>query len=141
MISWLAHFFGRGAKASDSPLSRVETDVGGREAQNAGADIAFQRGREFFDAARYPEAISRFEQSVEHKHDFAEAHYYLGLSQHRQGRYEQACDAFFLALCFAPQMGSAHLALARTEHAKGETVDALQSIERAIQTGERGADV
>jgi tetratricopeptide (TPR) repeat protein len=141
LLGWLARLFGRCPDKSVEAVTFAATDIDGQEAEHARAELAFQRGRKLFDAARYPEAVSCFEQSVEQKHDFADAHYYLGLSQHRQGRYEEASDAFAMALCFAPQMGTAYVALARAELGKGETREALHSTERAIQAGERGADV
>jgi tetratricopeptide (TPR) repeat protein len=141
LLGWLARLIGRRPVKSVEAVSLAETDIDGQRAQDAGAELAFQYGRELFNGARYAEAVTCFEQSVEQKHDFADAHYYLGLSQHRQGRYEDACDAISMALCFAPQMGSAHVALARAEVGKGETREALHSIERAIQAGERSAEV
>ncbi|MCC6532785.1 MAG: tetratricopeptide repeat protein [Burkholderiales bacterium] len=93
-----------------------------------------------FNAHRYVDAITCLEGCLVQRHDWPQAHYYLGLATLRLGRHEEAADALVMALCFAPEMGSAHYALAVVEHKQGHRAEALESVRRAIERGERNAD-
>lgn len=138
MTGWIARLFKRPGRESGRPASGNGTMP---EPRQAGADREFRSGLEHFHAARYDEAATCFESALEQCHDFVEAHYQLGLVRLRQGLFEEACDSFTLALCFAPRMAGAHFGLACAQSERGERTEALISVERAIEAGEGGPEI
>jgi tetratricopeptide (TPR) repeat protein len=140
MVNWIARLLGwRSAFPGVEPLSetlRANTELPCD--QDVQQDI--RRGVDLFNAAQYELAMRCFETALERRHDSADAHYYLGLVLHRQGHFEEACDAYVMALCFAPSMGLAYWALALAEWKLGKNIDAIGSVEKAIEAGERNAE-
>jgi Flp pilus assembly protein TadD len=96
------------------------------------SDAEFDQAVEVYRLAQYERAVERFEAIITSKHDYADAHYYLGLALYHLARFAEACDAFTMASCFAPKMAKAYLALAHCEHEQGNTAAALTSIEQTL---------
>ncbi|RPI48730.1 MAG: tetratricopeptide repeat protein [Betaproteobacteria bacterium] len=140
MSNWVARILGRWPnRAAIEPAAGSVAEPGPAPIErDAQGELA--RGIELFDAGQYERAAECFEAAVELAHDWADAHYHLGLAQHRRGRFEDACDAFAMALCFAPEMARAHFALALAERKLGKRDAALASVARAIHFGQDTAE-
>jgi Tfp pilus assembly protein PilF len=108
--------------------------------EQAELQARFEAGIDLLRSMHYEQAVECFAALIDQKHDWAEAHYRLGLAQHHLGRLEDAGDSFALALCFAPAMACAHHALALTERKRGKLDAALASVEQSIEGGLRQAD-
>src|SRR5215213_6908448 len=78
---------------------------------DAYANGLFLAGREFLSLQKDREAIKAFKESVKLNPNVAEAHYGLGFSNFRMGRFRDAVDAFKKATQLEPQMAKAHYGL------------------------------
>jgi len=76
------------------------------------ANDLFLAGRDFLAQHKDREAIKAFKDSIKLNPNVAEAHYGLGFSNFRMGRFRDAVDAFKKATQLSPQMAKAHYGLA-----------------------------
>jgi tetratricopeptide (TPR) repeat protein len=137
MINWVARLLRR-------PVGPAATEPADSAAVRSVPDEAFSvlydRGRAAFKKGLYADAVRDLQTATERNPDCgAEVYCCLGMAQHRIDMLEEAADALTMALCFAPEMGPAHLALALVERKQGKPKAALESVGRAIAYGETGA--
>ena len=139
MLNWVARLLRRQQNGTASEMGTCSAapihDGPATELQ-----AAFDRGKELFSNAQYGRAAEYFQAAIDTRHDWAEAHRYLGLALYQLDLYEDAADAFAMAICFSPKMGKAHFALALAERKLGRLEAALVSVERALAYGERNAE-
>ncbi len=69
----------------------------------------YERGREYFGAEKYREAIIEFRNAIKADPDFTPAHYHLGLSSIKLGELPEAAKAFEQTLELDPQYTDAAL--------------------------------
>ncbi len=137
LISRLAERLSRWRQARHDSPPRIESGpVISTVPESAQSQLV--RGVEHYRRREYDQAILFFEAAIEATHDFADAHYHLGLALYQLGRFEDAADAFGMALCFAPTLSRAQLALAHAENMQGKSVQALSTLELLL---ERESDV
>lgn len=72
-----------------------------------------QAGARLRQSARYAEAEHNLLRAIELEHDYAPAHFELGLTYSEQGQLEDAADYFQLAVHFAPEFAPAWLQLGK----------------------------
>lgn len=140
LSGWVARLLRRGQVDAGTLPRAAAVAEPTRLTPNAEQQVEFEQGLERFRAQQYDRALLHFEAAIVLKHDWADAHYYAGVSQHRLGCFEEACDAFAMALCFAPDMTKAHYALALAERKLGRSDAALASVERSLGGVDQNAD-
>lgn len=139
MIGWLTRLMGRTAAPSQPRVEppvihpAAEQPVGQREE-------AYDEGMRLFEAGCFDAAADRFEAAIDLKHDWAAAHYQLGLCRLRQGLREDARDAFVMSLCFDPSAGVVRYAMALAERALGQIDDALATVDGLLEREPGHAD-
>ena len=121
-------------RPTGNPATRSASTVSPKPAASPSPQESetFTLGLELFKTKRYARAIECFESVIASKHDWADVHYYLGVSLLRVARFEEASDAFNMACCFAPRMAEAYLGLAEAESEQGKVDAALGSIDKAL---------
>lgn len=67
------------------------------EAPSDKAEAFYQTGVQAWDAGNVEGAIKAFKAAVSHRHNFAEAHYNLGIALARQGHKQESCRAAYEA--------------------------------------------
>lgn len=137
MPGWLARLFASGHERAAGEPGAGDTrarEAAQSEAARHAAAAHLRRGAEAYADGRYADAIGELEAVLEHEPESADAYYRLGLAQHRLGRYEEAADAFVMALHYAPSMTKAYTALAEAQWKQGWIDQALQTIERSIES-------
>ena len=100
-----------------------------------GASAAeLQRANDLFNRGQFDAAAGLLTQLLEAKHDFADAHFLLGLIEKKRGDPEAAADCFVLATTFRPDFADAWCQLAAVEMARGDMEGGRQAIARALES-------
>jgi len=87
---------------------------------------------------RYREAQSSFRCAIEIDPGYAEAHYRLGMSYHREFRYPEAAAAYREALRYAPDVAEIHCQLAEALVSAGQFSEAMGSYQEAFKRDAHG---
>src|SRR5471030_1239262 len=122
--AWLESLLSRaGARAVPLGAPAAPRVVLDDDAQRA-ARAAFDAGLAAYAVKDFATAIACFERVLQFRHDDADAQNNLGLSYLELGRFEDAMDAFVLAIHFRPQFSQAfyHMALAALQRGDLEQV-------------------
>jgi hypothetical protein len=95
------------------PIKSVSSVAEKPPADNTDANARglFLAGRDFLSQQKDREAIKAFKESIKLNPNVAEAHYGLGFSNFRMGRFRDAADAFKKATTLEPRMAKAHYGL------------------------------
>lgn len=132
---WLQTLLPRGDAHSRNvpagePASRA---VALDEAARGGPRAAFEAGLAAYASKDYAMAVECFNRALEERHDDADAHNNLGLSNLGLGRSEEAMDSFVLATHFRPQFPQACYNIALAADQLGDQGQVVASLERAIE--------
>lgn len=85
------------------------------------------------DEKRLAEAECLLQKVLAAKHDFAEAHFTLGVIYKRQAKIEEASDSLLMATAFNPDFPQAHFVLATLSMQQGQFDEALARFQRALE--------
>jgi SAM-dependent methyltransferase/Tfp pilus assembly protein PilF len=86
----------------------------------------------------YREAQSSFRRAIEIDPDYAEAHYRLGMSYHRESRYLEAAAIYREALRHAPDVAEIHCQLAEALVSAGQFSEAMCAYQEVFKRDENG---
>jgi hypothetical protein len=100
------------------------------------ANTLYLEGRDYLTSHKDREAIKAFKESVKLNPNVAEAHYGLGFSNFRLGRFRDAADAFKKAITIDPQMAKAHYGLSLAYQELGMTHQLIEEY-RILETLDR----
>ncbi|MEE9442304.1 MAG: tetratricopeptide repeat protein [candidate division Zixibacteria bacterium] len=82
----------------------VETEQGTiKRGQKISSDNHLIQGKKFYTAGKYKQASKHFIRAISKNKDNWEAHYYLGLTLQKQGRFDQAIGSFKYSQKYAPK--------------------------------------
>ena len=113
----------------------MPTRLGQREKQsNSNLDnplAYFFLGRVFFELGQYEEAAQSFQKSSEFDAKFAEAFYYLGITEMRRNRNEKAISALRQAVGFAPDVFGFNLELGKALNEEKKFDEAIPFLQKA----------
>ena len=87
---------------------------------------------------RYREAQSSFRRAIEIDSGYAEAHYRLGMSYHREFRYPEAAAAYREALRYAPDVAEIHCQFAEALVSAGQFSEAICAYQEAFERDAHG---
>jgi tetratricopeptide (TPR) repeat protein len=131
ILGWLETLLPRGgARSSAAPDG---TPVSPCAVPDADTRDAFDAGLAAYASREYATSIECFGRVIALRHDDADAHNNLGLSQLALGNGEDALDSFVLALHFRPQFAQAFYNMALAAHLLGDLGQVVTSLERAIE--------
>lgn len=82
---------------------------------------------------RLAEAECLLEDVLAAKHDFAEAHFTLGVIYKKQAKIEEASDSLLMATAFNPDFPQAHFVLGTLSMQQGRFDEALARFQRALE--------
>jgi tetratricopeptide (TPR) repeat protein len=127
ILEWLETLLPRGGArpgvAPASPCAVPEADTRG----------AFDAGLAAYASRDYATASECFSRVIALRHDDADAHNNLGLSQLGAGNGEDALDSFVLAIHFRPGFAQAFYNMALAAHQLGDLGQAVANLEQAIE--------
>jgi Flp pilus assembly protein TadD len=130
MLKSLRQFIAR-LRASDAPAPTAPAPA--QRATDPEYRAIFDAGTAAFRAARYNEAMQRFERCVELRSDDADAHLNLGLSCHRLGQLEDAADSYAQAIAHRPDFAEAYFNLGTLELERAAYESAATALECAVR--------
>jgi len=107
-------------------LPETRGAVGGQAAE-------FERAADLFGRGQFDAAADLLARLLEAQHDFADAHFLLGLIEKKRGDLEAAADGFVLATAFKPDFADAWCQLAAVEMARSEDAGGRRAIARALE--------
>ena len=116
------------AGAGSGRVPPVTADATGEHAAQ------LQRAADLFERGQFDEAVGVLKRLLDAQHDFADAHFLLGLIEKRRGDPEAAADCFVLATTFRPDFADAWCQLAAGEIARGDIEGARRTIARALES-------
>lgn len=141
MFDSLKNFLFTARRIPAPQVSGVSTRLKPAEEQS---DVAARRlyasAHDAFKASRHEVAAADLKRAIELKHDFAEAHFLLGLIYRKQQCREDAADCFVLASCFDPGLAEAHFNLGVLALEQGAADQAQRSFEKALDARPGYAD-
>lgn len=85
------------------------------------------------DEKRLTEAECLLQEVLAAKHDFAEAHFTLGVIYKRQAKIEESTDSLLMATAFNPDFPQAHFVLGTLSMQQGQFDEALARFQRALE--------
>lgn len=85
------------------------------------------------DEKRLTEAERLLREVLAAKHDFAEAHFTLGVIYKRQAKIEESTDSLLMATAFNPDFPQAHFVLGTLSMQRGQFDEALARFQRALE--------
>lgn len=139
MMGWIGRFLSaRANKPQHAPAEGV--DVNSQDAEYA-CEEQIAAGEALLRASRIDEALERFADAIEIKHDSARAHCLHGMALLEQGELEEAAHSFSMALVFDSAMAQAHHGMALVEGRQGNLDEALSASEKALQHGPPTAEL
>jgi Flp pilus assembly protein TadD len=92
----------------------------------------FRVAKQLYARDQFEAAAERFESLVARKHNWADAHHWLGICRLGEGRAEDAHDAFVMALHFEPHSVRSRYGIALAEQALGRIDDALHTLDMLL---------
>lgn len=104
------------------------------------AKQAFRDGHAYYQAREFEQAAISFKRAIEYKHDFAEAHFYLGMSHRKRDELEEAADSLLVATAFKADFADAWYQLAVVDLARARNAEARRSFDKAIEIDADHAD-
>lgn len=94
---------------------------------------AYRSGVEQFQAGDLALAERHLSEALAHKHDLAEAHFYLGLIHRKRSEPDDAADCLLLAVAFKPDFPEAWLYLGAVAHERRQYDHAREYFETALR--------
>jgi Flp pilus assembly protein TadD len=119
LLAKLRAWFARSPAPRSDPVVVAKLQAADSEAQSL-----CDKGIRFLNANRLSDALPLLQQAVEHAPGFAEAHFFLGVTQKRLGRMEEARDSLLLATCFKPAFSEAYFYLGVCAVSAGDAPEA-----------------
>jgi len=104
----------------------AQWDADVKKQWHADAEEVFRKGLFLVWKEDYQEALACFEEVIEKKPDYAEAHFFLGLCRAGLGDYGGAITAYKQALQINPDYGWAHYGLGLTYLLMGDRTSAME---------------
>jgi tetratricopeptide (TPR) repeat protein len=110
--------------------------------RNPGCWMAYNNlGSDLLDhTPNLQEAIADFEQALQLKPDYAEAHYNLGKALARSGRLPEAIDQYEQALRLRPDQADTYDNLGNALYQQGQVAEAIEQYQQALRIEPRHAD-
>ncbi len=139
MIDWLNRLLNRDIKRGD-PQAAPAVASPSRMATLQDLQESFRGAKQLYANDQFEAAAERFETLVARKHNWADAHRWLGICRLGQGRAEDAYDAFIMALHFEPGSVRSRYGIALAEQALGRTEDALRTLDTILEEHHDHAD-
>ena len=93
----------------------------------------YREGLAYFQSGDYAAAERSLMRALDYRHDFAEAHFYLGLIYRRQHRSEDAMDELMLATTFKPNFEKGWFYLGVLALDLGRSADAGRNFNTALR--------
>lgn len=138
MIDWLNRIFGRNDERDEGAPARAAQ--GSNKAVLQGMMEEFRAAKQLYAQGDIEAAAERFEVLLARKHNWADAHRWLGICRLGQGRAEDAYDAFVMALHFEPDAVRSRYGMALAEQALGRNDDAMRTLDALIDAHQDHAD-
>lgn len=109
----------------------------GRSAEHLAASSSFQAGQKAFEAGKYQEALTLFNQARAAGLDKPALYHNIGVCAYKLGRYEEARQAFLQAATFAQMAPLASYNLALVADKQGDPEAAMAWLKKSLATADK----
>src|SRR5215831_16733339 len=128
------------------------TNTGGNRPTNSGnrntgptrpamdAEAYNKQGDDFFDAGKYDQAATAYQQAIKLRSDYADAYLNLGETYYNLGRYDEAIVADNKAISLDLKSADAYRALGLARLHKNDLADAITALKRANELNPNDAE-